>query len=116
MDQVLLVIGDAAEVTDTLYPYFRVQEEGYRCVLAAPEKRVTLRSSVGCAANLMGSVGLASAIRSLAATGCGLARLVATLARCTGAWPVATAAKSARSAALSSEPGFAPFRASEAVS
>jgi protease I len=39
MDQVLLVIGDAAEVTDTLYPYFRVQEEGYQCVVAAPEKR-----------------------------------------------------------------------------
>ncbi len=39
MDQVLLVIGDAAEVTDTLYPYFRVQEEGCRCVVAGPEKR-----------------------------------------------------------------------------
>lgn len=40
MQQILLVIGDAAEVTDTLYPYFRVQEAGYACVLAAPEKRV----------------------------------------------------------------------------
>jgi deglycase len=40
MDNILLVIGDAAEVTDTLYPYFRVQEAGYRCVVAAPEKRV----------------------------------------------------------------------------
>lgn len=40
MKQVLLVIGDAAETTDTLYPYFRVQEDGYRCVVAAPEKRV----------------------------------------------------------------------------
>ncbi len=37
--QVLLVIGDAAEVTDTLYPFYRVQEDGYRCVVAAPEKR-----------------------------------------------------------------------------
>ena len=40
MKKVLLIIGDAAEVTDTLYPYFRVQEDGYRCVVAGPEKRV----------------------------------------------------------------------------
>lgn len=40
MDKVLLIIGDGAEVTDTLYPYFRVQEDGYQCVVAAPEKRV----------------------------------------------------------------------------
>lgn len=39
MDKVLLVIGEAAETTDTLYPYFRVQEDGYQCVVAAPEKR-----------------------------------------------------------------------------
>ncbi|HET7560363.1 MAG TPA: DJ-1/PfpI family protein, partial [Limnochordia bacterium] len=39
MDKVLLVIGDAAEATDTLYPYFRVQEAGYACVVAAPEVR-----------------------------------------------------------------------------
>ena len=38
--QVLLVIGDAAEATDTLYPYFRVREAGYRCVVAGPEARV----------------------------------------------------------------------------
>jgi deglycase len=40
MNKVLLIIGDAAEVTDTLYPYFRVQEDGYQCVVAGPEKRV----------------------------------------------------------------------------
>jgi protease I len=40
MDKVLLIIGDAAEVTDTLYPYFRVQEEGCECVVAGPEKRI----------------------------------------------------------------------------
>ncbi len=40
MEKVLLVIGDAAEATDTLYPYFRVQEDGYECVVAAPEKRI----------------------------------------------------------------------------
>ncbi len=39
MEKVLLIIGDAAEVTDTLYPYFRVQEDGYQCVVAGPEKR-----------------------------------------------------------------------------
>lgn len=37
--KVLLIIGDAAESTDTLYPYFRVQEDGYECVVAAPDKR-----------------------------------------------------------------------------
>ena len=40
MPKVLLVIGDAAEATDTLYPYFRVQEDGYEVVVAAPEKRI----------------------------------------------------------------------------
>jgi len=40
MEKVLLIIGDAAEATDTLYPYFRLQEEGYQVVIAAPEKRV----------------------------------------------------------------------------
>lgn len=39
MDKVLLVIGDAAEVFDTLYPLYRVREEGYQ-VVAAPEKRL----------------------------------------------------------------------------
>jgi len=38
--KVLLVIGDGAEATDTLYPYFRVQEEGYQVTVAAPERRV----------------------------------------------------------------------------
>lgn len=40
MEKVLLIIGDAAEVTDTLYPYFRVQEEDFECVVAGPERRV----------------------------------------------------------------------------
>ncbi len=40
MDRVLLVIGDAAEVTDTLYPYYRIPEDGYEIVVAAPEKRI----------------------------------------------------------------------------
>lgn len=40
MKKVLLVIGDAAEVFDTLYPLHRIREDGYQVVVAAPEKRV----------------------------------------------------------------------------
>ena len=36
---VLVIIGDATETLDTLYPYYRLQEAGYRPVVAAPEKR-----------------------------------------------------------------------------
>ncbi len=38
--KVLLVIGDASETIDTLYPYFRVQEDGFQIVVAAPDKRL----------------------------------------------------------------------------
>jgi protease I len=37
--KVLIIIGDAAETVDTLYPYFRLIEGGYEPVVAAPEKR-----------------------------------------------------------------------------
>ena len=37
--KILLVIGDAAEITDTLYPWMRIQEAGYQVVVAAPEVR-----------------------------------------------------------------------------
>lgn len=37
--KVLLVIGDAAEVGDTIYPYYRIPEDGYEVVVAAPEVR-----------------------------------------------------------------------------
>ena len=40
MKKILLVIGDAAEVLDTFYPLFRLKEEGYQVLVAAPEKRV----------------------------------------------------------------------------
>jgi protease I len=33
--KVLIVIGDAAEALDTLYPFFRIQEDGYEVVVAA---------------------------------------------------------------------------------
>ena len=39
MHKVLLVIGDAAEITDTLYPYYRIAEDGYEVHMAGPEKR-----------------------------------------------------------------------------
>ena len=39
-DKVLFIIGDATETVDTLYPYYRVQEEGFEPVVAAPEKRL----------------------------------------------------------------------------
>ena len=37
--KVLIIIGDAAETVDTMYPYFRLIEGGYEPVIAAPEKR-----------------------------------------------------------------------------
>jgi protease I len=37
--RVLIIIGDAAETVDTLYPYHRLIEGGYEPVVAAPEKR-----------------------------------------------------------------------------
>ncbi len=40
MPSVLLVIGDATEVLDTMYPYFRLPEDGFDVVVAAPERRL----------------------------------------------------------------------------
>lgn len=39
MHKVLIIIGDATETVDTLYPYYRLQEAGFQPVVAAPEKR-----------------------------------------------------------------------------
>lgn len=39
MDKVLIIIGDATETVDTLYPYYRLQEDGFIPVVAGPEKR-----------------------------------------------------------------------------
>lgn len=39
LDKVLIIIGDASETVDTLYPIFRLQEEGIEPVVAAPDKR-----------------------------------------------------------------------------
>src|SRR6185295_15005972 len=39
MNQVLIIVGDASETVDTLYPYYRLIEDGFKPVVAAPEKR-----------------------------------------------------------------------------
>jgi len=38
-DKVLMIIGDAAETLDTYCPYYRLQEDRFEPVVAAPEKR-----------------------------------------------------------------------------
>ena len=40
MPQVLLPIGDASEVLDTMYPVFRLPEDGFDAVVAGPEARL----------------------------------------------------------------------------
>lgn len=39
LNKVLIIVGDASETVDTLYPYYRLQEDGFEPVVAAPEKR-----------------------------------------------------------------------------
>lgn len=39
MNKVLIIIGDASETVDTIYPVYRLQEDGFEPVIAAPEKR-----------------------------------------------------------------------------
>ena len=39
MNKVLIIIGDASETLDTMYPYYRLIEAGLQPVVAAPEKR-----------------------------------------------------------------------------
>ncbi len=40
LGRVLMPIGDATEAMDTLYPFFRLAEEGYEVVVAGPEARL----------------------------------------------------------------------------
>jgi protease I len=40
MRKVMIPIGDAAEALDTLYPYYRIREDGYEVVVAAPQRRI----------------------------------------------------------------------------
>src|SRR6202011_4820535 len=37
--KVLIIVGDATETVDTLYPYYRIIEAGMEPVVAAPELR-----------------------------------------------------------------------------
>jgi protease I len=39
LNKVLIIVGDASETVDTLYPYYRLQEDGFEPVVAAPERR-----------------------------------------------------------------------------
>ena len=38
-EKVLIIVGDATETVDTLYPYYRLIEGGFTPVVAGPEKR-----------------------------------------------------------------------------
>ncbi len=40
MRKVLMPIGDASEVLDTFYPYFRLPEDGFEVVVAGPDARL----------------------------------------------------------------------------
>ena len=40
MSKVLMPVGDAVEAIDTLYPFYRVQEDGFEMVVTGPEARV----------------------------------------------------------------------------
>jgi len=40
MAKVLMPIGDATEVLDTMYPFFRLPEDGFEVVVAGPEARL----------------------------------------------------------------------------
>ena len=39
LPKVLIIVGDASETLDTMYPYYRLIEAGFQPVVAAPEKR-----------------------------------------------------------------------------
>lgn len=38
--KVLIIVGDATETVDTLYPFYRLEEDGFEPVVAGPEKRL----------------------------------------------------------------------------
>ena len=39
MEKVLIIVGDASETVDTLYPFYRLQEAGFQPVVAGPEQK-----------------------------------------------------------------------------
>jgi protease I len=38
--KVLIIVGDASETVDTLYPYYRLQEAGFAPIVAGPKRQV----------------------------------------------------------------------------
>jgi protease I len=40
MSKILMPIGDASEVLDTMYPYMRLPEDGFEVIVAGPERRI----------------------------------------------------------------------------
>ena len=40
MHKVLIIVGDASETLDTMYPYYRLIEAGFQPVVAAPSPEV----------------------------------------------------------------------------
>ncbi len=40
MPTILMPLGDATETLDTFYPFFRLQEEGYKVIVCGPEARL----------------------------------------------------------------------------
>jgi len=40
VNKVLIIVGDATETVDTLYPLYRLQEDGFEPVVAGPEKKL----------------------------------------------------------------------------
>ena len=41
MNKVLIIVGDATETVDTLYPYYRLIEAGFQPVVATPKNVAT---------------------------------------------------------------------------
>lgn len=39
-NKALIIVGDASETVDTLYPFLRLQEDGFVPVIAGPEERI----------------------------------------------------------------------------
>lgn len=40
MDKVLIIVGDAVETLDTLYPVYRLMEDGFEPIVAGPERQL----------------------------------------------------------------------------
>ena len=38
--KVLIIVGDASETLDTMYPFYRLQEDNFVPVVAGPEKKL----------------------------------------------------------------------------